>query len=76
LNDLDWTAIFERRPDLAPPGYHEAVADAKAISEKRYAIHGRKRAKGSNSSKPRTESRQAADARRGKFPSMKHGQQD
>ena len=21
LSDLDWEAIFERRPDLAPPGY-------------------------------------------------------
>jgi hypothetical protein len=76
LNEIDWTAIFDRRPDLAPPGYYEAMADAKVISEKRYAIHGRKRAKGSGSSKPRTESRQAADARRNKFPSMKHGQQD
>lgn len=76
MTDLDWTAIFAKRPDLAPPGYYEAMADAQAISAKRYEIHGRKRAKGSNSSKPRIESRQAADARRGKFPSMKHGQQD
>lgn len=76
MTDLDWTAIFAKRPDLAPPGYYEAMADAQAISAKRYEIHGRKRAKGSNSSKPRTESRQAADARRGKFPSMKHGQQN
>ena len=76
MTDLDWTAIFARRPDLTPPGYYEAMADAQAISAKRYEIHGRKRAKGSNSSKPRTESRQAADARRGKFPSMKHGQQN
>jgi len=76
LSELDWTAIFAKRPDLAPPGYYEAVADAQAISAKRYEIHGRKRAKGSNSSKPLTESRQAADARRSKFPLMKHGQQD
>lgn len=76
MTDLNWTEIFEKRPDLAPPGYYEAVADAQEISAKRYAVHGRKRAKGSGSSKPRTESRQAADARRSKFPSMKHGQQD
>ncbi|WGL30697.1 hypothetical protein SCRES3_gp40 [Synechococcus phage S-CRES3] len=23
---IDWTAIFKRRPDLEPPGYHETVA--------------------------------------------------
>lgn len=22
---INWTAIFERRPDLAPPGYHETI---------------------------------------------------
>ena len=22
-NGIDWEAIFLRRPDLAPPGYHE-----------------------------------------------------
>ena len=22
---IDWTAIFERRPDLHPPGYHETI---------------------------------------------------
>ena len=24
--NIDWTAIFERRPDLEPPGYRETVA--------------------------------------------------
>ena len=23
---IDWTAIFERRPDLQPPGYYETIA--------------------------------------------------
>jgi len=75
LTKLDWNEIFQRRPDLAPPGYEEAVRDAIAISEQRYAKFGKKRAKGSNSRKPTTESRQAADARQRKFPSLKHGQQ-
>lgn len=22
---IDWTAIFERRPDLQPPGYYETI---------------------------------------------------
>lgn len=26
LRGIDWDAIFKRRPDLAPPGYHETVA--------------------------------------------------
>ena len=24
---INWAAIFERRPDLAPPGYHETIAE-------------------------------------------------
>lgn len=23
---IDWAVIFERRPDLQPPGYHETIA--------------------------------------------------
>ena len=23
---IDWAAIFARRPDLEPPGYHETIA--------------------------------------------------
>ena len=26
VRGIDWAAIFERRPDLAPPGYHETIA--------------------------------------------------
>jgi hypothetical protein len=52
------------------------VRDAKLISEARYEKHGRKRAKGSNARKPLQESRQAADARKNRFPSLKHSQQD
>ncbi|NBN87511.1 MAG: hypothetical protein EBV32_00225 [Proteobacteria bacterium] len=76
MSDLDWTELFRQRPDLSPPGYEEAVRDAKAISEARYVRDGKKRAKGSNARKPLQESRQAADARKRKFPSLKHGQQD
>jgi len=25
VRGIDWAAIFERRPDLVPPGYHETV---------------------------------------------------
>lgn len=25
VRGIDWAAIFERRPDLAPPGYHETI---------------------------------------------------
>jgi len=76
LSSTDWGEIFRRRPDLSPPGYEEAVRDAKLISEARYEKHGRKRAKGSNARKPLQESRQAADARKSRFPSLKHSQQD
>ena len=74
--EIDWTAIFQARPDLAPPGYQEATEAAKAATEERYKVHGKKRAKGSNAAKPKHESRQAADARRAKYPSVKHSQQD
>ena len=26
VRGIDWAAIFERRPDLEPPGYHETIA--------------------------------------------------
>jgi len=73
---LDWTEIFKARPDLAPPGYEEACAAAKLKTAERYKIHGKKRAKGSNAAKPKQESRQAADARRSRYPSIKHSQQE
>ena len=61
LSDLDWGAIFDRRPDLAPPGYEEAVQQAREDSERRYERLGRKRAGGSGRSKG------------GKFPGLKYG---
>ena len=76
MTDLNWTEIFERRPDLKPPGYEEASEAAKAATEERYRVYGKKRAKGSNAAKPKYESRQAADARRARYPSIKHSQQD
>lgn len=61
LSDLDWEAIFERRPDLAPPGYREAVQQAHKDSELRYERLGHKRAGSSGRSKG------------GRFPGLKHG---
>ena len=61
LSELDWNAIFERRPDLAPPGYEEAVRLAHEDSERRYERLGRKRAGSSGRSKG------------GQFPGLKHG---
>ena len=61
LSDLNWNAIFERRPDLAPPGYEEAVQQAHEDSELRYERLGRKRAGSSGRSKG------------GQFPGLKHG---
>ena len=74
--EIDWTAIFQARPDLAPPDYEEASKAAKEKTAERYRVHGKKRAKGSNAAKPKQESRQAADARRAKYPSIKHSQQE
>lgn len=61
LSDLDWGAIFKRRPDLAPPGYEEAVQQAHQDSELRYERLGRKRAGSSGRSKG------------GQFLGLKHG---
>lgn len=61
LSDLDWGAIFKCRPDLAPPGYEEAVQQAHEDSERRYERLGRKRAGSSGRSKG------------GQFPGLKHG---
>jgi hypothetical protein len=60
-NTLDWRLIFAKRPELNPPGYEEAAADAKLISAARYERLGKKRAGSSG------RSRDAA------FPSLKHG---
>ena len=58
---MDWNAIFDRRPDLAPPGYEEAAALALLDSERRYERLGRRRAGKTGRSKG------------GKFPGLKHG---
>jgi len=59
--ELDWDAIFRQRPDLAPPGYHEAVEQARQDSELKYERLGRRRAGKSGRSKG------------GQFPGLKHG---
>lgn len=64
LNYPDWRQIFENRPDLAPPGYEQAVLAAQIDSETRYIKVGRKRAGISGKAKG------------GKFPGMKHRQSD
>lgn len=59
--ELDWDAIFRQRPDLSPPGYHEAVEQAREDSELKYERLGRRRAGKSGRSKG------------GQFPGLKHG---
>lgn len=39
---MDWAAIFKRRPDLAPPGYDECVAEHRKLNPERYPTHGKK----------------------------------
>lgn len=51
MAEPDWDSIFERRPDLEPPGYREAAGLAPADSERRYERNGRKRAGSSGKSK-------------------------
>lgn len=58
---LDWAAIFERRRDLAPPGYEQAVQAGQERSKARYERIGKRRAGKSGKSKP------------GRFPGLKHG---
>lgn len=55
---LDWREIFERRPDLEPPGYKEAAEKvAKAWAEK-----------------PKKKKRKASNSKRKtRYPSAKHG---
>jgi len=60
LTDLDWNEIFRKRPDLAPPGYAEAVEAGKIRSKERYERIGKKRAGTSGKGKA------------GKFPGLKH----
>jgi len=60
LTELDWDEIFCRRPDLAPPGFKEAVEAGQNRSKERYERLGKKRA--GTSSKSKT----------GRFPGLKH----
>jgi len=55
---LDWREIFERRPDLEPPGYREAAEKV----AREWATKERKKRKKSSNSK-----------RKARFPSAKHG---
>ena len=34
VRGIDWRAIFERHPELEPPGYYEAIARLKLKQEK------------------------------------------
>ena len=58
---MNWNLIFQQRPDLAPPGYEEAVVQAQEDSERKYERLGRRRAGKSGRSKG------------GQFPGLKHG---
>ena len=58
---MNWDLIFQNRPDLAPPGYHEAVEQAREDSELKYERLGRRRAGKSGRSKG------------GQFPGLNHG---
>jgi hypothetical protein len=63
-SDLDWDSIFQKRPDLSPPGYQEAAKQARLDSITRYESQGRKRAGKSGKTKGNV------------FPGMKHASQD
>ena len=53
---LDWREIFEKRPDLEPPGYREAAEKvAKAWAEK-----------------PKKKRKASTSKRKARFPSAKH----
>jgi len=62
-SELQWDVIFAKRPDLAPPGYEQAVEQARLDSSQRYEKQGHRRAGKSGKSKG------------GRFPGMKHGSQ-
>ena len=54
---LDWRKIFEKRPDLEPPGYREAAEKvAKAWAEK-----------------PKKKRKASTSKRKPRYPSAKHG---
>jgi len=61
LTVLDWTEIFRRRPDLAPPGYEKVMKQAAEMTQARYERIGKRRAGKSGKTKP------------SRFPGLKHG---
>lgn len=61
---MNWREIFEKRPDLNPPGYEEGAAAGQARSRARYERQGKKKAGKSGKSK------------QSRFPSAKHASQD
>ena len=71
---MNWTKILGDA-GLEAPGYYEAVEAAKEDTKQRYAVHGKKRAKGSNTRKADQVSRKGLQSkeRKAKFPSLKHG---
>jgi len=57
---LDWAEIFRKRPELAPPGYADALKAGQERSKERYERLGKKRAGKSGKSKT------------GRIPGLKH----
>ena len=54
---LNWSEIFEKRPDLQPPGYREAAEKvAKAWAQK-----------------PKKKRKASTSKRKPRYPSAKHG---
>ena len=54
---MNWSEIFEKRPDLEPPGYREAAEKvAKAWAEK-----------------PKKKRKASTSKRKPRYPSAKHG---
>jgi hypothetical protein len=48
---MNWTEILANAGIPEPPGREQAVAEAKLATAERYAKHGQKRAKGTNTRK-------------------------
>jgi hypothetical protein len=44
VRPVDWDGIFERRPDLRPPGYEEAVSQVREVQPRRRGRSKGKRA--------------------------------
>lgn len=59
--EVNWTEIFERRPDLEPPGYRETVEALKNAPRRE---------------RRRTSAKKNAQAKPNRFPSAKHAVND